>query len=428
MNTIETDTTNAKFVRECEGQGLAVMPTGEPIILSTDIESDTLRAFAGGATGYRFGDAPFTQARFAARRVAFWAQTWAHILLSGERKTGLKASRGLIVSEIVTAQNGGIVFARNPSPTETVDGYVPPFLPEITLAPGQVFAYVHDAPVGEPVTGGKFLASYVGLVKSDTRILAAHIRPMPYEGARIYVFGAPGESGEVVLFHGSERGTGVPVTFTDTPQVFDAAPPSQIVAISTVHAGRTFFSGDDNAPVIIGADDVLEHSDEYAVVQVAQLPKRGQTHTLFALSAGGALTEINVVAPETPDVPPQAHPEFSDEAWWEVETPVSDPGWYRATVEMPDAGSGGLFFDNATGNLAVYANGIRAERGADKAFTAELVAGRNVLAAYSTGTFGVVLLNLPGACYLVDVTQWRFGGVGDELLQNADVATLRIAL
>jgi len=425
MNAIETDTSNADFVIECERQGMAVMPMDTPVLLPTDIESDALRAFAGGASTYRFGDAPFTEARFAARRVALWATTWAHILLNGERKTGLKASRGLAVSETVTAQNGGIVFVENPSLTETIEGYVPPFLPEVTLAPRQVFAYVHDAPVGEPVAGGKFLASYVGLVKSDARVLAAQIRPMPYEGARIYVFGNPGETGEVVLFHGSERGTAVLVTFADIPQVYDAAPPSQIVALSTDHAGRTFFPDDDNAPVIIGADDVTEHGDEYASVQVVS----GRTHTLFALSTGGALTEINVVAPETPDVPPQAEPQFSDDSWQEVETPVGAAGWFRAVVELPDAGNATVSVDAPTCELAVYGNGIRAETRGEDTFDVELVAGRNLLAVCTTGAFGDVSLHLPGACYFVDVTRWRFSG-SDNVSppQNAEVATLRIAL
>ncbi|MBC8140199.1 MAG: hypothetical protein H7Y38_02020 [Armatimonadetes bacterium] len=424
INTIETDTTNAGFIAECERQGVAVVAMGLPVDVPNDIESDALRAFAGGTTAYRFGDAPFTGARFAARRVALWAATWAHILLTGERKTGLKASRGLNVSETVTAQNGGIVFVENPSPDETIDGYVPPFLPEITLAPGAVWAYVHDAPVGEPVAGGKFLASYVGLVKSDARVLAAQIRPMPYEGARIYVYGSPGDSSEVVLFHGSERGTAVTLTFADTPQVYDAAPPSQIVALSTELAGRTFFPDDDNAPVIIGADDVTEHGDEYATVQVVP----GRTHTLFALAAGGALTEINVVAPEVSNVPPQANPQFSDESWQEVEVPVGKAGWYRAVVELPDAGSAIVSVEGASGDVTVYANGVLAEAGHGGAFEAELSEGANVLALHTTRGFGAVSIHLSGACYFVEVTRWRFGGANAYVPQSANVATLRIAL
>ena len=339
------------------------------------IEYTALSALANGAKTFSIpADLP-AEERFAARRVAHFMTTWRHILESGTLRTGLKASPGLVVSEVGTKENGAIVFVQNPSETDTVSGYVPPFLPEITLKPRTIFAYVHDAPIGEPVPGGKFLASYVGLVKSDAHVLAAHIRPAPFEGARLYVYGEPGETREVVLFHGSERGQGVQVTFADAPQVIENAAPSQIIALSTFHAGRTFFPADDAAPVIIGGDDLDE-------------PRTG-----FTLAADGMLAAI---APETRLLLPQT---------------VAQPGVYVAVLTTDDAISGTLSFDSDAVVGDVFVNDALVPPIAPGAptFAVELVAGGNTIAAtLGTGAVSGVTLLVDGACYVVNVAEWTY--------------------
>ncbi|MBC8139264.1 MAG: beta galactosidase jelly roll domain-containing protein [Fibrella sp.] len=394
----------------------------------------------------------------ASKRVALWAKTWKHILLHGEHKRGLKGSDGLRVSETATKQNGGILFVDNPDKENAVTGHVAPYLPEVRLKPRELFPYVHDAPIGEPVEGGKYLASYVGLVKSDAPVLTAHIRPYPFEGARVYVYGEPGETKEVVLFHGSERGQSVMVTFSDAPLVYPLGP-SQVVALPANLAGRTFFAENgDNAPVIIGPDDVREHGDDFATVEVAP----GKTHSLFSLSTEGAITEINIVAPDlaTPPVlsewrsafePDYTAPDFDDSGWIEMKEPTSmialgngnNPyGWYRAGIESPVTASGTLHFAACTDRLVLYVNGVRV--GASDippednhagvphtaTFEIELTVGRNVLAVLADnlglikgdwqigkgqekekkGIYGPVTLNVPGACWMIDVTKWRFQG------------------
>src|SRR5205085_645824 len=137
-------------------------------------------------------------------------------------------------------------------------------LPEITVGARDVFPWVHDTPLG---FGGKYLHSYAGIVKSDAHILCAHIRPDPFDGIRVYVYGEPGEQKEVVLFSGNDRGRAQMVTFSpDAPQVYDVGA-SQIVALTTEMAGRTFLppTESENAPVLFGPDDVREHDNEYAL-------------------------------------------------------------------------------------------------------------------------------------------------------------------
>ena len=86
-----------------------------------------------------------------------------------------------------------------------------PYLPEITVGEREVFPWVHDAPLG---FGGKYLHSYAGIVKSDAQILCAHIRPDPFDGIRVYVYGSPGEEKEVVLFSGNDKGRAQIVGFS----------------------------------------------------------------------------------------------------------------------------------------------------------------------------------------------------------------------
>ncbi len=453
---------------------------------AADIAYASLRCFAEGACGYNyyvyhggtnFGYTPMyiqttsydydaqisetgrlTEKWRASKRVALWAKTWKHILLHGENKRGLKGSDGLRVSETATKQNGGIVFVDNPDKENAVTGHVAPYLPEVRLRPRELFPYVHDAPIGDPVEGGNYLASYVGLVKSDAPVLTAHIRPHPFEGARVYVYGDPGETKEVVLFHGAERGQALEVAFTDAPLVYPVGP-SQIVALPAELAGRTFFvENAENAPVIIGPDDVREHGDDFATVEVAP----GKTHTLFSILPSGAITEINIVAPDLPAPPTlgpwesraepdYTAPDFDDSGWTEISEPTSmialgngnNPyGWYRAEVESPVTASGRIHFAACTDRLILYVNGARVgasdippeDNHAGIAHTAtfdvELTEGRNVLTVLADnlglikgdwqigkgqenekkGIYGPVTLNVPGACWMIDISKWRFRG------------------
>ncbi len=453
------------FAAECDAQGIPVIvrtdaPAGTPY---SDVEYDALKAFAEGATEFVFGDAPFTRARFAARRAALFAASFAHILAGGEHRESLKASPGLRVSEVATKQNGAVVFVENASDTETVSGYVPPFLPDITLRPREIFAYVHDAPVGGPVEGGKFLASYVGLVKSDAKILSAHIRPSGFEGARVFVYGEPGETKEVVLFHGSERGQSISITFSDAPLMYPVGV-SQIIALPTELAGRTFLPLDnENAPVIIGPDDVTEHDDDFATVEVAP----GRTHTLYSLDTEGAVTAINIAVPGITAPPPPAvwqaandtdfaALDFDDSDWLQIEEPTAintlgvggeQNGWYRARIESPVGASGTLQFAACSEGVTVYINGVRASDSdstpegnqtrtlGTASFEVELREGENVIAVSVSGTarregepqgiYGLVTLFVPGSCWLMEVTRWKFrvGAYADEA-----TVTVRIAL
>lgn len=206
-------------------------------------------------------------------RIRLFVQTFANIFVEGVLKRDLPVIGDIRADEVQTKQRGSIVFVENPlqkgehgtefalryvsklskqsepeiaslllgEPAErsTADGWrtgsVIPYIPEITLPLLGVFPYVHDAPIGAT---DKYLNAYAGLVKSDAFVLCAHVRPDPYEGVRVYVYGEPGETKEVVLFNGQDRGRATMVTFASEPKVYESGV-SQIVALSMLMALST---------------------------------------------------------------------------------------------------------------------------------------------------------------------------------------------
>ncbi len=455
---------------------------------AADIEYASLRCFAEGACGYNyyvyhggtnFGYTPMyiqttsydydaqiseagrlTDKWRASRRVALWATTFREILLDGNLVRGKSASDGLRVTELRTKERGSILFVDNPSETESVTGDVPPYLPDVTVGPRELLPWVHDAPLGYSPTG-TYLGAYAGLVKSDARILTANVLPSPFEGVRLYVYGEPGQTREVALFNGADRGQGVQVTFDNAAPRLYPVGPSQIVALTTEMAGRAFIHPtDENAPVVIGAvgvDDVTEHGVEYAVVECYP----NQTHTLWSLLPNGELTEINVYAPplpappvlsawETRPEPDYAALDFDDSQWVVLDEPTSmiklgngsNPyGWYRAVVEAPDAGEATVHFAACSDRLTLFVNGERVGSSAippedrrsewTATFDITLREGANTLCVLADGLglikgdwqigkdqseekkgiYGPVTVTIGGACYLIDVAKWRFQGL-----------------
>jgi hypothetical protein len=450
---------------------------------AADIEYASWRCWAEGACGYNyyvyhggtnFGytpmylqttsydyDAPVSETGRltnnwrAAKRVALFAQTFREILLTGEHRTrGGRALGGLRATETATPQRGSIVWIDNLSTKDAVTGALPPYLPEVTLGPRRLLPWVHDAPIGESAS---YLGAYAGLVKSDATVLTARILPDPYEGVRVYVYGEPGDSREVVLFNGAERGQSVTVTFdAEAPRLYRIGP-SQVVALSTEMAGRTWLPEDENDPVLFGPDDVRLQTAEEAVVELA--PAR--EHTLYSLLPSGDLTTLDVVAPPLPSPPalsawqtvaePDATlPDFDDSSWLPIDDVAtagnmiphtgSNPyGWYRAVIETDDIGGDAtLHFAACSDRLTLWVNGERIGSSAvppeDRRqdwtadFDVTLQAGRNVLCVLADGLglikgdwqigkgqehekkgiYGPVTLTLPGACYQIDVARWRF--------------------
>jgi hypothetical protein len=470
---------------------------------AADLEYASWRCWAEGACGYNyyvyhggtnFGytpmylqttsydyDAPLsetgrpTEKWRACRRVALFAQTFKEILLTGKRHGGNKATDGLRVRDISTRERGSILFVDNPDQTKTVTGSVLPYLPEITLGPRECFAYVHDVPIAQRVVGQQsqatatqpsYLSAYAGLVKSDAPVLTAHLRPDPYAGARVYVYGNIGETREVVLFYGGGWGEGVQVTFAPEPQVYEVGP-SQVVALSHDLAGRTFFDADENVPVIMGPEDVLAQSESEAFVEVAP----GRAHTLYALRADGAVITANVVAPALPappvladwrlaDEPDYTAPDFDDSDWqeleevavqgnmialniaqWGGEHGVDPYGWYRAEVNTDEPMDATLHFAACSDRLTLWLNGEKEgvsgippeDRRTDwpATFEVRLAAGRNVFCVLADnlglikgdwqigkgqehekkGIYGPVTLTPSGGCFEVDIARWKFRGM-----------------
>ncbi len=449
-----------------------------------DVEYASLRCWAEGACGYNyyvyhggtnFGYTPMyiqttsydydaqisetgrlTDKWRASRRVALFAQAFKEILTTGEHRSGLPARDGLRVTETRTPQRGAILWVDNPSKEATVTGSVPPYLPEVTLEPRTLLPWVHDVPLGG--ASGTYLSAYAGLVKSDVRVLTAHILPDPYEGVRVYVYGAPGETGEVVLWNGGERAQAVSVTFAEAPQVLNIGP-SQIVALSTQLAGRAWLHpADETAPALIGPDDIREHGPESFVGEFAA---PGQTHTVHVLRPDGSLTRATVDAPALPAPPalsvwqtrtePDCTAEdFDDSTWREIDEPTSmmtlgngsNPyGWYRASFACSDAGTATIHFAACSDRLTLWVNGKRIgssavppeERKEDwtATFEATLREGANTLCVLADGLglikgdwqigkgqehekkgiYGPVTVTPDGNCYQIEISRWRFQGI-----------------
>jgi hypothetical protein len=206
----------------------------------------------------------------------------------------------------------------------------------------------------------------------------------------------------------------------------------------------------------LGADDVRFQDTEYAEVEIVP----GTSQTLYALSASGLLSDINVESPVLPapptisewktiEEPDYTAPNFDDSGWIGIEdletqgnmiphTGTNPYGWYRATVESPDAGDATLHFSACSDRLTLWVNGERIgssdippeDRRTDwtAAFEITLKEGTNTLCVLADGlglvkgdwqigkgqeyekkgVYGPVTLTLSGTCYLIDVARWRF--------------------
>jgi hypothetical protein len=387
----------------------------------------------------------------AQRRVARFARSVRDILLHGKFTPELRSVRGgLCASETSTPQAGGIVWLENPETDRSIEGSLFPYLPSITLPPGGIFAYVHDAPVGR---GANYLGAYAGLVKSDAEVLTAHILPDPHDGIRVYVYGEPGETREVAVWSGNEHGRGVDVAFiADTPEVY-AAGMSQVVALPAYLAGRVWIDpSDDTAPALIGPDGVRDLGAVEAFVEIAP----GRMHTLYALRADGAITVISVDAPPLPPPPILSEwyavePEwttagFDDSGWREIDDifesgaiPVGLPTLCaRARVHLP-AGDGGDARLDVAGDsrLALWINGVlvappASGRGpAGATFDVSLRDGDNLLclrAEDGSSLAGPVTLAPAGGCYLLDIARWRIAAAPADAPTGRYRATFTLAV
>lgn len=348
------------------------------------------------------------------RRLALWVQTFQEILLTGEYRDTIRTTDALRAYEFATKQRGSVLFVVNPA-EETVTGSVIPYLPDITLKPGEVFPWVHDVPIG---ASNKYLAAYAGLVKSDALVLTMHLLPDPWEGVRVMVYGTPGTTQEVVLFNAA-GGESVSVTFAETPQVYRVGP-SQVIALSPELAEKTFVCPTDaNASVLIGVDDVLVHSSNSATVELS--PE--VSTPFYSLQSDGTLVALPT------DFPHPTLPDFDDSSWLESDEPTSmarlgsageTVGWYRAVVNSDEAFDAELHFAAFADRLMLWVNGEYQGAfsvGEEAIFAIRLQPGRNILCVQTEGSattntpmgiWEAVTLIPFGACYLMDIARWKF--------------------
>jgi hypothetical protein len=212
---------------------------------------------------------------FIWRRIEQFREAFTEILQTGSRRDGLPVFGDLSASEIHTREKGAIIFVEN-NTEEIVTGSVFPLLETITLSPGTIFPLVHDTPIGP---SNRYLDAYVGLVKSEAMVLTTQIRPDPFEGARIFVYGDLNSQKMVTLFNAGERGASVGITFTHEPQVI-AHGVSQIIAMPTALAGHVYFLSDDTNTTRVGPY-ALSHAGE-----ITLSPRQQTTITVSAPTSG----------------------------------------------------------------------------------------------------------------------------------------------
>jgi hypothetical protein len=213
---------------------------------------------------------------FIWRRISLFREAFADIFETGTRRDGLSVFGDLVASEITTKERGSVIFVENTSNQigdPTVTGSVFPLLETITLSPGEIFPIIHDAPIGP---SARYLDAYAGLVKSEAKVLTAHIRSDPFLGVRLFVYGDFNTQKQVVLFNAGERGESIDITFTDMPQVIPHGV-SQIIALPTVLAGHVYFLPETTR---IGPY-TLSHAGE-----VTYAPRLETTLTVSALTSG----------------------------------------------------------------------------------------------------------------------------------------------
>jgi hypothetical protein len=232
---------------------------------------------------------------FIWRRVQQFREVFSEILQTGARRDGLPVFGALTASESHTKENGAIVFVENLTP-QTVTGAVFPLLETITLEPGAVFPLVHDTPIGP---SARYLDAYVGLVKSEAFVLTTQIRPDPFDGARVFVYGDVGLQKTITLFNAGERGASQEITFTDTPQVIPHGV-SQIIAMPTALAGHVYFLPDNTSATRIGPYE-LSHAGEITLAPRLETtltmptPISGHIEGVQTLWVNGELCSPNVV-------------------------------------------------------------------------------------------------------------------------------------
>ncbi len=280
------------------------------------------------------------------RRARLFWELLSSMLSEGEFRERVLATGGLRASSWSTREKGSLVLIENPT-EETLTGAVFPGIAQITLGPGEIFPWVHDFPLGPSAS---YLSAYAGLVKCDARLIAAHIRPDPFVGARIFVYGEIGETKNLVLFGGG-RGEETKVTFTDAPQILSLAE-SEIISLPESLADQLFLP---DAPQVSLEPTLLG---------------RG-----WLLWPDGTL--------EKPGT------------WPETD---SLSGWLWTRITVPAETDARL--DGFSGSL--WVNGAPAP---PQDFP--LNSGENYLLIYAEAPLDAPLLIPDGACYLLELTRWK---------------------
>lgn len=315
-----------------------------------------------------------TEALLSLRPLALLARTFGGIICEGSFRALSLVTGELRATEWITPQRGGLVLIENPT-GHPCQGSVFPLFEELTLPPGGIVACLHDTPIGN---SSSYLAAYAGLVKSEAQVITAQIRPDPFAGIRLFVSSPQGTQCELVLFNAGP-GQATQLTFTSSPQVVPV-PPSQVVTLPEELSGRVWV-GEGESPTWIGPDDVL------ASRTVTMGP-----HRLWELSAAGELTEVC----------------FGSEV-----ASLVQPGWYATQIIGSDEPmTAQLHFEREV-SAALWHNG-KPLLGKELSLTPG--ENRLVIHLLQAGSPGQVTLSPDGACYLLELSQWRYWPEGPLLV------------
>ena len=245
----------------------------------------------------------------------------------------------------------------------------------------------------------------------------------------LVVFGQPGDTNELTLDIAGTRKT-IPLTYSATmpTETFEKAGDEtlRILAMSRQLSDRTWIAGDPGKEYVVvgpeylgdftmgdgGPSMTIERPyghpapNQVVVYGSAEIPAQ---HMAVVSNSSVDAAPAPALADWQMSAPVESAPSFDDSSWKSSDNPLpmgadgdnSAFAWYRAKVQVPQAGRGTLQFPRATDHIVVFVNGKRVNAKCSTPFpaghsdqlrdgklawtaTADFVAGANSIAVLAT--------------------------------------------
>jgi beta-galactosidase len=264
------------------------------------------------------------------------------------------------------------------------------------MPPGSNFAFPENAAVSPDVK----------IVDSTLPVLAAAHND---HFATIVVYGQPDERGHIDLAAPNGQTQQFQITIPGNGVKQQEAPNARVLAVSDALSLYTWILGQpDKQDVVIGPAYVqsIEHMEKNrsAVSVVIERPYAQPSCGQVAVYGGkNHVWHLGVKANTDLDSQPapslgrwqmistnQAAPGYDDGNWMQSDAPLqmgadgdySAFAWYRASIDLPSAGTGVLKF-KAADNAEVFVNGQHITGGKDS-WNGDFVAGKNTIAVFTS--------------------------------------------